>query len=134
MILTTAPATSVSVPKLVTLFVTPVIVEVPVFVMFPLARGVPEVGRMRTFCHVREHVTPLELAVVTEKVICEAVTEPTAADVPLATPLILRELLPDPPTRVMSTVGAMPPVSNSNPVGALRMIVPTAAFPEVDSV
>ena len=40
-----APATSVSVPKLVVPFVMPETFDVPDFVMFPVASGVPAVGR-----------------------------------------------------------------------------------------
>ena len=63
------PPTSVSVPKLVELFVTPLIDEVPVLVILPEANGEPAVGLTRTFCQVRLQVTPLVEAAVTVKVI-----------------------------------------------------------------
>ena len=63
------PATSVNVPKLVLLAVTPVIVAVPVLVRLPLANGVPATGRTRTFCQISEQVTPALLAALTVKVI-----------------------------------------------------------------
>src|SRR2546425_5978537 len=63
------PATSVNVPKLVLLAVTPVIVAVPVLVRLPLANGVPAMGRTRTFCQISEQVTPALLAALTVKVI-----------------------------------------------------------------
>ena len=63
------PATSVKVPKLVLLAVTPVIVAVPVLVRLPLAKGVPATGRTRTFCQISEQVTPALLAALTVKVI-----------------------------------------------------------------
>jgi len=124
-----APATSVSVPKLVEPPVTPVMVDVPDLVRSPDASGVPAVGLTRTSCHVSEFVTPLLLASVTVKVIWLVVTEVTATLVPLATLLILRELPPPPPTRVIRTVGSGVPVSNSNPDGTSRIIVPAPAFP-----
>src|SRR3989304_2741940 len=55
------PATSVSVPKFVTPAVTPLMVEVPLFVMLPEARGVPAEVRTRIFCHVNEFLTLLLL-------------------------------------------------------------------------
>ena len=64
-----APATSVNVPKLVLLAVTEVIVAVPVLVRMPLAKGVPAMGRTRTFCQISEQVTPALLAALTVKVI-----------------------------------------------------------------
>ena len=64
-----APATSVSVPKLVLLAVTTAMVAVPVLVRLPFAKGVPALGRTRTFCQVSEQVTPALLAALTVKVI-----------------------------------------------------------------
>ena len=101
--------------------------------MFPDARGVPAVGLTRMFCQVSRHVTPLLLALVTVKVICEAVTELTATEFPLTIPLILRLALPPPVRRVIKTVGAVPPMSNSKPVGAFKMIVPVPTSPEAAS-
>jgi hypothetical protein len=48
---------SINEPKLVELSVTATIVDVPVLVILPLARGVAALGRTRTFCHVSEQVT-----------------------------------------------------------------------------
>src|SRR3989338_1456601 len=125
----TVPATSVSVPKFVVPAVTPVIVDVPDFVIFAVASGDPAVGRIRTFCHVSEFVTPLLLTSVTVNVICVDVTEPTATLVPPATLLMFRVSAPTPPVLVTHTVGNGVVVSNANPEGAFRMIVPVPAFP-----
>jgi hypothetical protein len=111
----------------------PVIVDVPDFVMAPDASGVPAAGRTRMFCHVRRHVTPLLLALVTVNVICVDVIDVTATELPLTIPLMFLLALPPPVSRVINTVGAVPPLSNWNPVGALRMIVPTPALPLADS-
>src|SRR5436309_2254730 len=123
------PGTSVKVPKFEVLLVTAATVAVPVLNMLPLARGVPAVGRTRTFCQVSEQVTPLALAAVIVKVICEELIEVMATAVPLLTSLMLLLPLPLPVSRVIKTVGAVPPVSNLNPAGALRMIVPAPASP-----
>ena|SRR5438128_1371261 len=74
-----APATSVSVPQ----FVPPMPLLIPFWLdvdvvastMFPLAKGVPAVGRTRMFCHVNELNVPPELAEVTVNVSCAAVIE-----------------------------------------------------------
>jgi len=63
-------ATSVRVPKFVTLLVTPTITEAPVFTMFPEAKGNAAVGRTRMFCHVRLFVTPLDVLCATVNVSC----------------------------------------------------------------
>ena len=60
---------SISRPKLVLLLVTAAIVEVPVLVILPLAKGLAALGRTRTFCQVREQLIPLLLAALTVKVI-----------------------------------------------------------------
>ena len=117
-----APTTSVSVPKLV-LPVTPEMDEVPLFVILPEAKGVPAVGRTLTFCQVNELVTPLLVAAVIVMVSWAVVTV-TAIVEPLLRSLMLRVLGPLPPMRVTKTVGAAPPVSNSKPDGALRIMVP----------
>jgi hypothetical protein len=104
-------------------------VDVPVLVMLPLARGLAALGRTRTFCHVREQFTPPLLAPVTVKVICVVVREVMAIEVPLATPLMFFPSLPPPARRSILTVGAVPPVSKMNPLGAFRMIVPVPASP-----
>src|SRR5215831_15233502 len=96
---------------------------------FPLANGVPAVGRTRTFCHVNLQVTPPRLALVTVKVSCVLVTEVTATELPLEAVLMLLPELPLPDSRSILTVGAVPPVSKINPLGAFKMIVPTPAFP-----
>src|SRR5580765_225883 len=120
---------SINEPKLVELAVTAAIVDVPVLVMLPLARGLAALGCTRTFCQVSEQVAPLLLAIVTVKVICVVVREVIAIDVPLATPLIFLPLLPLPVRRSILTVGAVPPVSKMNPLGAFRMIVPVPTSP-----
>src|SRR5262245_810258 len=124
-----APATSRKLPKL-DAGETPVIVAVPLRVSVPLAKGVPAVGRTRTFCQVRVQRIPPLLGPVTVKVSCVEVTDVMATEVPLATALMFFE--DDPP--VILTVGAVPPVSNTNPVGALRMMVPVPTLPLAFSV
>src|SRR5438128_1434652 len=87
---------SINEPKLVLLAVTAAIVDVPVLVILPLARGLAAVGRTRTFCQVSEQIAELLLATVTVKVICVVVRDVIAIDVPLATPLIFLLSLPLP--------------------------------------
>src|SRR5882724_1403170 len=123
-----APGTSRRVPRF-EVGDTPVMAAEPLRVRLPLASGVPVVGRTRTFCQVRLQVTPLELELVAVKVNCVLLTEDMETAVPLATPLMLRISLPLPASRVIRTVGAVPPVSNMNPAGALRMIVPVPTLP-----
>src|SRR4030095_3476479 len=127
------PATSRRRPKL-ELGETPIIVAVPLRLRLPLANGVPAVGRIRTFCQVSLQVTPLALALVTVKTNWVLVTELIATAVPLATPLTLLPLLPDPANRVTNTVGAVPPVSKTKPLGALRIMVPVPTLPLAFSV
>src|SRR5262245_35208189 len=95
-----APATSRRVPRLALVDI-PTTLAVPLRLRLPLTRGVPAVGRTRTFCQVNLHVTPLRLALVTVNTICVVVTEVIEAAVPLATPLILAELFAVPVSRVM---------------------------------
>ena len=111
------------------LFVTTAIVEVPVLVRLPLAKGLLAVGRTRMFCQVSKQVTPLPLATLTVKVICVVVLELIAAEVPVAAPLMFLLSLPVPASRSIRTVGAVPPVSKTNPAGAFRMIVPVPTSP-----
>ena len=122
-------------PKLVLLAVTAVILAVPVLVMLPLASGLMAVGRTRTFCQVSELVTAPLLALLIVKVIWLVLIEVIAAEVPLATELMFLLLLPLPPILSILTVGAVPPVSKMNPLGALRMMVVFAppASPELNS-
>ena len=61
-------------------------------------------------------------------------TEVMAIAVPLETALILLPELPEPVTRVIKTVGAVPPVSNRKPAGAVRVIVPVPTLPLAFSV
>ena len=105
---------------------------VPVISKLPLARGVPAVGRRRTFCQVSLQGSPLTLELVTVKVSLFVVTLVMARTVPSATLLILLAAPPPPLIRFMSTVGA-PPVSNTNPLGALSTIVPVLTLPPVGS-
>ena len=123
-----APAISRNVPRL-ELVDSADMLAVPLTRRLPLASGVPTVGWTRTFCQVRRHLTPAELELVTVKTIYVAVREVMAAAVPLATPLMLTMFLPLPASRVIKTVGAVPPVSNMNPAGALRMMVPVPTLP-----
>ena len=79
-------------------------------------------------------MTPLTLLLVTVNTNCVVVTEVIATAVPLEIPLILLATLPLPLSRVISTVGAVPPVSKINPLGTIRMIVPVPTFPLAFSV
>src|SRR6516164_2394274 len=124
-----APATSRSVPKL-EFEETPVMVAVPLRLRLPVARGVPAVGRTRTFCQVSVQTTPPLLGRVTVKVSCVVVTELIARELPLVAPLIFLE---DEPVEAIFTVGAVPPVSKTKPAGALRMMVPVPTLPLVFS-
>ncbi|BAN36477.1 hypothetical protein SCD_n02677 [Sulfuricella denitrificans skB26] len=120
-------ATSVKVPKFVAP-VTPAIVAVPVLVILPLANGELAVGRTRMFCQVNEFV--LELAAVTVKVICVAVTVGAgAAAVPVGVSLMFLVLVLLPVTTTLTAAA----VSNSKPLGALRMMVPVETSPELAS-
>src|SRR6266511_3457024 len=101
--------------------------------MLPLAKGLLAVGRTRMFCQVSEQVTPLLLASDTVKVICVVLRDVIAAEVPLATPLMFLLSLPPPPNLTILTVGAAPPLSKTNPLGAFRMIVPVPTFAEATS-
>src|SRR5215472_6486199 len=94
-----------------------------------MANGVPAVGRTRTFCQVNLQVTPLALELVTVNTSCVLVTEVIATAVPLATPLTLLPLLPEPVNRVTNIVGAVPPESNTKPAGGLIMMVPRPMLP-----
>src|SRR5437867_4106926 len=123
-----APGTSRNRPRLAPVG-SPTTLAVPLRVRLPLARGVPAVGRTRTFCQVRLQVTPLALKLVTVKTSCVLLTEDMETAVPLATSLMLLAALPEPVRRVTKTVGAVPPVSKTNPLGALRMIVPVPTLP-----
>src|SRR5437762_2687837 len=114
-----APATSRKAPRLA-LIGRPTTVAVPPRVKLPLASGVPAVGRTRTFCQVRVQIAPL-LGAVTVKVSWVDVTDDIATAVPLETTLMFLEADDAP---LILTVGAVPPVSKTNPAGAVRMIVP----------
>ena len=71
------------------LAVTACIVDVPVFVMSPLASGLTAAGRTRTFCQVSEFVAAELVLLETVNVIWVVVLEVMAADVPVDTPLML---------------------------------------------
>src|SRR5215468_3785226 len=128
-----APATSRRLPSL-EVGATPVMVEVPLQVRLPLARGVPAVGRTRTFCQVNLQVMPLALEAVTVKTSWVLLTEVMERAVPLVTSLMLLAELPEPVNRVINTVGAVPPVSKRKPLGAFRMMVPVPTLPLAFSV
>src|SRR2546425_7490914 len=71
------PVTSINVPKFVTPLgplMTPVMPAVPDLVMLPLAKGVPAVGRTRTFCQVNLFFSLLLLLAVMVIVMLLAVT------------------------------------------------------------
>ena len=125
-----APTTSVSRPQFAPA-TTPAKVEVPELVMLPDARGVPAVGRTRTFCQVIVFGVPPVLLDEMVNVSCVEVMDVMANDVPLTALLMFFELVGSP---VIFTVGAVPPVSNTKPEGALRMMVPTPALPVPSSV
>src|SRR6266566_5426827 len=113
-----APAISRSVPRLA-LVERPTTLAVPLRKRLPPAKGVPATGRKRTFCQVKVLVTLL--TELTVKVSCVEVTEVMATEIPLPTALIFCVLLPP----LILTVGATPPVSNVQPLGTFKMIVPT---------
>ena len=106
------PATSVSVPKFVVPFVTPTIADVPVFVILPVAKGVPAVGRTRTFCQVRLDLPLPVSAAVTVNVSCVEETDVigkvivAGVSTPLMALLLPAGLLPA--IRLTKTVGAVP--------------------------
>src|SRR5437016_4032517 len=81
--LVAAPGTSASVPRFDVLLVTTAMTEVPVLVRLTVARGVPAVGRTRTFCQVSEQVTAFALAAVIVKVIWVEDMPVTLTAVPL---------------------------------------------------
>lgn len=119
------PATSVKVPRLVVPAVTPLIAEVPLFVIFPEAKGVPAEGRTRIFCQVSEFNARFSVTAVTVNVICVVLILEIATTVPLVLLLTLFPPAPlPPPSQVISTVGAIPPVSKINPDGAFNIMVP----------
>src|SRR6266576_2534418 len=115
-----APATSRKVPRLA-LVERPTTLAVPLIRRNPLTNGVPAVGRTRTFCQVNVQRAPALLGTVTVKVSCVALTEVIASEVPLLAPLIFLEAEL---AEVSLTVGAVPLVSKTNPVGALTIMVP----------
>src|SRR2546428_13917775 len=96
---------SIKRPKLVVLLLTASMVEVPVLVISPLAKGLLVVGRTRRFCQVIELVTEPLLALVIVRVIWLVVREVMATAVPLATLSIFLVSFPPPPVRVTTTVG-----------------------------
>lgn len=118
-----APTTSVNVPKLAPL-ATPVFV--PVFVMFPEASGVPEVGLTWMFENVTWHLVvglpPEPSAALAVNVILPA------AGVAVVDVKVKQAF--DPTSLVMVAVTVCP-VLNSNPLGALMMIVPLPAMSPV---
>src|SRR6266550_2581421 len=123
-----APGTSRNRPRLAPAG-RPTTLAVPLAVRLPLASGLPAAGRTRTFCQVSLQVTPLALELVTVNTTCVLVIDVIATGVPLARPLMLLPLLPEPVSRVGNIVGAVPPVSNTKPAGAFRRIVPVPTFP-----
>src|SRR5206468_12810454 len=98
------------------------------------ARGAQGRGGSRTCCKVNEQVMPAELRLVTANVNSVLVTDLIAAETPLETALMLLAVLPEPVTRVISAVGAVPLVSKMKPLGVLRMMVPTPTLPLATSV
>src|SRR3989442_512148 len=75
------PATSRKTPKL-ELVDMPTTKAVPLTFKLPVAKGVPAVGRTRTFCHVILQYSLLALLLVTVKLSWVVVTEVIATDVP----------------------------------------------------
>ena len=108
---------------------TPTTLALPLTIRLPLAKGVPAVGRTRTFCQVSLQVMPPTLLLVTVNTNCVGVTEVIATAVPLDTLLMLLFAFPLPLSRVTKTVGAVPPVSKVNPLGAFKMMVPVPTSP-----
>src|SRR5262249_56756065 len=68
-----APATSRKVPRLA-LVERPTTLAVPLICRLPLTKGVPAVGRTRTFCQVSLQVMPLTLEAVTVNTSCVLLT------------------------------------------------------------
>lgn len=120
-------ATSVKVPTFAPVAM-PVIVDVPVLVILPLANGVDAVGRTWIPCHVSAFVRVL--ISVTLNVMADAEIELTAVIEPLAKLLIFR-LAVALPANTMLTVAA---VLNSKPVGALIVMFPSPISPALTSV
>src|SRR5436309_8955494 len=123
-----APAISRKTPRL-ELVETPTTLAVPLGARLLFAKGVPAVGRTRTFCQVSLQVTPLILLLVTVNTNCVVVTEVIATEEPLETPLMLLAALPLPLSRSILTVGAVPLVSKMNPFDGLRISDPVPTFP-----
>src|SRR6266404_3745238 len=117
-----APAISRRVPRLA-LVERPTTLAVPLRNRLPLARGVPAMGRTRTFCQVKVLLT--RLTELTVKVSCVEVTEVIATEAPLPAPLIFFEVAPP----SILTVGATPPVSNIHPFGTFKIMVPRPTLP-----
>src|SRR5438552_9820682 len=107
--------------------------DVQLLATLPPANGVLAEGRTRMFCQVSEQVTPLLLGLVTVKVICVALLDVIAAEEPSARPLMFPLLGPVPADLSILTVGAVPPVSKTNPLGAFRMMVPVPTSAEAIS-
>jgi len=124
-----APATSVSVPKFVPAGA-PLMDEVPLFVMLPLASGAPAVGRTLIPDQV---ILPRPLpdvdCCVTVIVIVVAVGV-TVWEVPPPT----CKLVDDPLAFVTVAVTELAAVENSKPAGAFRMMVPVPMSPTAPSV
>ena len=90
-----APAISRKTPRL-ELVETPTTLAVPLGARLLFAKGVPAMGRTRTFCQVSLQVTPLILLLFTVNTNCVVVTEVIATEEPLETPLMLLAALPLP--------------------------------------
>lgn len=129
----TAPATSVSVPKLVDPLVTPLIVEFPdsePFVILPEASGLVAVGRTFIPEYVILHLSLPLLALVTVTVIVDVVGVTVSLDESLT--CVELGLLHD-PTAPTVAVTEFVVVSNSNPEGTFKIIVPVPISPFVSS-
>jgi len=85
--------------------------------------------------HVSVQVAPFWLGLVTVNTNCVLVTEVIGTAVPLDTPLMLFVAGPLPPlSRPTMTAGAVPLVSNTNPFGAFKTMVPVPTSPVSNSV
>ena len=102
---------------------------VPEFVIFPLANGVPAAGRTRIFCQVNLFAVPAGLLLAEIVMVMDDVVTVAEMVPPLATLLMLRVAFASP---FNSTV-TVALLSNTNPLGAFRIMVPVPIEPPLAS-
>lgn len=120
-----APATSVSVPKLV-VPLTPLMSERPLFVMLPLASGMPAVGRTAIPDQV---ILPGQIVDTADTVIVIVVDVTVAALESNARFVWFWPVQPPLPLLSATATVTATDVRNSKPLGAFRMIVPIPMSP-----